>query len=170
MTSNITIHTLDLLDGVNPLGGIESIVSRKISIALNKPVAHAPLENEETYQDSDLMFIAEKQIIDLRKSSEAVSSNYAHCVLKGLHKSPQIGNEILSSYIDCLITPYGCIGKSHFACCDLNFPVITVLDNKTSENKTDSRSIIVKNYLDAAGSEYVNQTKINNTKKEITNE
>ena len=131
--------------GTNPWGGVEAILSKLVSEKLGRPVAHAPLENPALN-----MF---NEVIDPRKSAEAVSSAYIHCVLKGLHKAPQYGDEIRASDIDCLVTADNCRGKPHFACIDQGIPIIVVRDNPTvGHNVLDpSECIIVENYLEAAG-------------------
>lgn len=139
--------------GVNPWGGIEAVVSRILSEELNKPVAHAPLESEETKANPELMDIAEREVINPRIAAEAISFNYAHCVLKGLHKSPRIvyNTGISLSDIECLITPDGCVGRPHRACIEAGIPVIAVKENTTIQNKKHNKIVYVENYLEAVG-------------------
>lgn len=129
--------------GVNPWGGIEAKASRLISSEIPKPVAHAPVESE--------VLGTFNEVIDPRMAAEMVSKTYLHCVLKGLSKAPQVGNEIKAKDIDFLISPYGCIGYPHRACLDAGIPIIVVKENKTIYDDTDPRFIYVENYLEAAG-------------------
>jgi hypothetical protein len=130
--------------GVNPWGGVEAKASKLIANALNKPVAHAPI-------DSD-MFKDFKEVVDPRMAAETVSVSYIHCVLKGLHKAPRIGGNFSIDNIDCLVSPDDCYGFPHKACEDNNVPVIVVRENKTClNNKMPENFIFVDNYLEAVG-------------------
>ncbi len=135
--------------GINPWGGVEAICSRAISQELGVPVAHAPY-------DSGLLDDFNKTV-NPRIAAEMVSVSYLHCILKGLHRAPQIGdgtgkNEIKYSDIDFIITPWGCVGRPHFACMEAGIPIITVKENTTCLNdKIPDSFIKVNNYLEAAG-------------------
>jgi len=136
---------------VNPWGGIEAIVSKKIAEALGKPVAHVPIESDATKNDKDLFEILYNEVVDPRKAAEICSSCYIHCIFKGLHKAPRIGQGLSNQDIDALITPVGCIGVPHMACFEQGIPVIGVEENKTVTNKRSSRIHYVANYREAAG-------------------
>lgn len=138
---------------VNPWGGIEAQVSKQIAYALNKPVAHAPIESDATKENSDLFNILYKEVVDERKAAEVCSNCYIHCVLKGLHRAPRIsvGAGISRDTVACLITPTGCVGRPHIACFDAGIPVIAVKENKTVLEEYNDRIIYVENYLEAAG-------------------
>ena len=130
--------------GVNPWGGVEAKASKLIANALNKPVAHAPI-------DSDI-FKDFNEVVDPRLSAETVSVSYIHCILKGLHKAPIIGGNFSIADIDCLVSPDGCYGFPHQACEQSDIPVIVVRENKTClNNKMPDNFIFVENYLEAAG-------------------
>ncbi len=136
---------------VNPWGGIEAIVSRQISEALNKPVAHAPIESRNTKDNFELFGLLYNEIVDPRKAAEICSNCYIHCILKGLHQAPRIGQDVTWRDVDALITPVGCIGRAHNACFVHGIPVIAVEENTTAYNFRDSRIKYVENYLEAAG-------------------
>jgi len=136
---------------VNPWGGIEAQVSRKIATALNKPVAHAPIECEDTKGDPALFNILYQEVVEQRKAAEVCSSCYIHCILKGLHTAPRIGPGINRSSVVCMVSPVGCIGPPHRACFDAGIPVIAVEENTTTRNERDDRIIYAANYLEAAG-------------------
>jgi len=136
--------------GINPWGGVEAKASRLIADELNKPVAHAPLENT-TPEDEELYFIFNK-VIDPRLSAEVISICHLHCVLKGLSKAPRIGKGLLNKDVDFMITPANCVGRPHKACLEKNIPVIAVKENKTClTDKMPDDFIIVENYLEAIG-------------------
>lgn len=130
--------------GVNPWGGVEAKASKLIANALNKPVAHAPIESE--------MFNDFKEVVDPRLAAETVSVSYIHCVLKGLYKAPRIGGNFSVDEIDCLVSPDNCYGFPHKACERQGIPVIVVKENKTClNNRMPDNFIFVENYLEAAG-------------------
>ena len=138
--------------GINPWGGVEAKASRLIANDLQKPVAHAPVD------DGDIAFtkkVMGEEIVDPRMSAEMISTCFLHCVLKGLHKAPQ---QALSTHhlsrddIDCLVTPVGCVGRPHRACMVAGIPIIAVKENTTVlTDPMPGSFILVENYLEAAG-------------------
>lgn len=137
--------------GVNPWGGVEAKASKMIAIAINKPVAHAPLESISP-EDTELYNIL-NEVVDPRIAPETISLCYLHCVLKGLNKAPRISDIGLSvSDIDVMVSPDGCFGRPHKACLEANIPVIVVRENKTICNEQPrSEFIYADNYWEAAG-------------------
>lgn len=158
VTSPITVPKGDALRyfrdpaaRVNPWGGIEAKVSREIATLLNKPVAHAPIECDDTKGDPELFEILYREVVNPRQAAEVCSSCYIHCILKGLHKAPRIGRGISRDSIAALVSPHGCVGRPHKACFSAGIPVIAVRENTTARQDEDSRIIYVDNYLEAAG-------------------
>lgn len=151
IATSITVSdnvALDYLQtgGINPWGGVEAIASKLIADALNKPVAHAPL-----FDKKDALYDF-KEIVDPRMSAETVSVCYLHCVLKGLHRAPRIGDGLSVNDISYLISPHGCWGRPHRACAERGVPVIVVRENRSCLNDSiPPEAIIVENYLEAAG-------------------
>lgn len=144
--------------GVSPWGGVEAKASRMIADILNKPVAHAPLENVSP-DDSELFMIF-SEIVDPRISAEAISNCYLHCVLKGLHKAPVVTifpnmsrKTINRAEVAFLVSPFGCWGRPHKACYKKGIPIIMVKENKTLLDYTPPNDgvIVVENYWEAAG-------------------
>ena len=128
--------------GVNPWGWVEAKASKLVADGINKPVAHAPLAPEETYDE----------VVDPRMAAEMLSSSYLHSVLKGLHRAPRIGRGLSVKDVDCLVSPFGCVGTPHEACLMVGIPVIVVKENRTVLNDPmPSDFILVENYLEAAG-------------------
>lgn len=150
--------------GVNPWGGIEAKVSHFISQKLNKPVAHAPIETVDGEGQTYL-----KQIVGVTMAPEIISNTYTFCILKGLHKSPQLvvpypkndfEDVLTNRNIDFLLTPHGCWGAPHEAAWKNGIPIIVVENNRTCFSDTfdypymdlgKRRIIFVKNYLEATG-------------------
>jgi hypothetical protein len=136
---------------VNPWGGIEAQVSRLIADRIDKPVAHAPVECDDTKGQAELFEILYREIVDPRKAAEVCSSCYLHCVLKGLHRAPRIGRGISRASVACMVSPSGCIGRPHRACFEADIPVIAVEENTTAYQDRDDRIIYAANYLEAVG-------------------
>jgi len=134
--------------GVNPWGGIEAIVSKKIANELNKPVAHAPIEND----DPEIKFFNE--LVNPRIAAEVLSMAYIHCVFKGLHKAPRISDKgLYVSDIDILVTPWECFGRPHKACIRNGVEILGVKENTTciDESLNEDDAYWVDNYIEAAG-------------------
>lgn len=142
--------------GINPWGKAEAIASRLISEAINKPVAHAPLENIQ-YDDHELYSIFENAIVDPRIAPEAISNCYLHSVLKGLHRAPRLvradrtGRSLWSEHVDVMISPHGCNGRPQEACRRQGIPVVVVQENRTILKAELPEGIEVANYWEAAG-------------------
>ncbi len=148
-------------DMLNPWGGVEAMLTHTISTIFNIPSAHSPMMTSSEVMNLDV------GIVDPRKSAEAVSTTYLHCILKGLHRSPRIipnfsihGDPGLLTVADlsCLIIPDGCIGLPTLAALEQGIPVIAVKENKNCMlNKLEElpfasgKLFIVENYLEAVG-------------------
>jgi hypothetical protein len=135
---------------VNPMGGVEAYASKLIADGLNKPVAHAPID--DSTPDDPKMYHAFEHIADPRLAAEFISNYFLQCVLKGLWRAPRIGKGLSYKDIDFMISPYGCVGEPHIACQANNIPIIVVKENKTCLNHPMPKDfIVVNNYLEAAG-------------------
>lgn len=134
--------------GINPWGGVEAMASELIASRLSMPVAHAPTWSE--VQSIELKEFNE--IVDPRVSAEVISFAFLHCVLKGLHKAPRIGEGLSNKDVDYLISPMGCAGRPHHACMESGIPIIAVKENTTVLNDPiPDEFILVDNYVEAAG-------------------
>ncbi len=132
--------------GINPWGGIEAVASKLIANAINKPVAHAPMENDDP-EIKDF-----NEVVDPRMAAEVISQCYIHCIFKGLYKAPRISDAGLSvDDIDCLVSPLNCYGRPHKACEKAGIPIITVKENTTCLNVEPKQHDWVDNYFEAAG-------------------
>lgn len=137
--------------GVNPWGGVEAKASKFIATTLNKPVAHAPLEN--TSPDDAELYNIMNEVVDPRIAPEAISFCYLHCVLKGLNRAPRISDSGLSvNGIDVMVSPDGCFGEPHQACLKVHIPIIVVRENKTIYGEKHYPDFIyVDNYWEVVG-------------------
>lgn len=138
--------------GVNPWGGVEAIASRMISQYLTKPVAHAPIDSTPQ-DDAEIQGIGWGETVDPRMAPEVLSTAFLHCVLKGLHRAPRIGNRGISvADVGFAIFPAGCRGPAHDACRARNIPIIVVQENKCCLDRPEVEgTIFARNYLEAAG-------------------
>lgn len=94
-------------------------------------------------------------------SAEAVSACFLHCVLKGLHKSPQItrvrelfqsSGVLTAENVSCLVIPDGCVGLPTLVAMEQGIPVVAVRQNRLSELPFSPGGLItVDNYLEAVG-------------------
>ena len=130
--------------GTNPVGGVEAIASKLISAALDKPVAHGPV----IYSLRSFT-----QIVNPTMAVELVTTNFIHCILKGLHRAPRINYDRGMSVdeIDYMVSPIGCYGPPHEACVENDIPIIVVRENTCVLNKEIPDAIFVDNYIEAAG-------------------
>lgn len=91
--------------GVDPIGGIEAVISHYLSKELMIPIAHAPAFSK--------IEISEK-ISNPKVASENISSTYLPCILAGLSKAPKIDTKCKSGIknkdIEALIVPYKAFG------------------------------------------------------------
>ena len=135
--------------GTNVWGGVEAKLSMSMSEKLNRPVIHAPVEN------NDELLKTFEEVVDPRKAAEMVSVCYLHCCLKGAYKAPKISlgdTAYWNTDIDFLVSPINVFGRPHLACVKKGIPVIVVEENRTALNdKMPDSFIIAKNYLEVAG-------------------
>jgi hypothetical protein len=146
---------------VNPWGGVEAMLTHAVSSIYNIPSAHSPMMTSNEVLNLDV------GIVDPRKSAEAVSTTYLHCILKGLHRSPKIvdlnedtiNREALCvEDISCLVIPEKCLGLPTLAALEQGIHVIVVTENTNymKNNLVDlpfrqGRFHVVNNYLEAVG-------------------
>ncbi|MEO2159232.1 MAG: DUF3326 domain-containing protein [bacterium] len=146
---------------VNPWGGVEAMLTHALTMMFDVPTAHAPMVQN--------MEIANLHggVVDPRIASEAISSTFLMCVLKGLHKSPRIIRDssvfghagiFTNADISCLIIPDGCVGLPTLAAMEQGIPVIAVRENKNRMQNCledypfqPGKLFIVDNYLEAVG-------------------
>ena len=89
--------------GVDPVGGVEAIISHYISKELKIPTAHAP-----AFRDYSIG----SNIVDPRCAAEYITPTFLPCILIGLAQAPKITTKGISvNDIDFLITPHDAIGN-----------------------------------------------------------
>jgi hypothetical protein len=135
--------------GINPWGYVEAKASALIASRINKPVAHAPVENSSPEECLDVFHTQ----VDPRMAAEVISNTYAQSIFKGLHRAPRLSKAAGLSIadVDALVSPYGCWGTPHKACEAAGIPVILVRENTCCLNETLGAHVQVDNYWEAAG-------------------
>jgi len=91
--------------GVDPVGGVEAIISHYISKELEIPCAHAP-----AFKD----FQITTDIVDSRCSAEYITPTFLPCVLIGLSNAPQIVEKTLGlniNSLEFLVVPFNSLGS-----------------------------------------------------------
>ena len=115
--------------GVDPVGGVEAIISHYISKELKVPCAHAPAFN--TYEISS-------KTVDPRCSAEYITPTFLPCILIGLSKAPLITtklNGLNIDEVDFLVVPYNSLGGIPvFEMNKLNKTIYAIRENKTVLN------------------------------------
>ena len=112
-------------EGVDPVGGVEAIISHYISKEFIVPCAHAPaFENLEICTD----------IVDSRCASEYITPTFLPCILLGLNNAPKLSKTkgININQLDFLVMPYNSLGSIPvFEMEKLNKPIYAITDNLT---------------------------------------
>lgn len=121
--------------GVDPIGGVESIISHYISQNLFVPCVHAP-----AFKDYQI----KADLVDARAAAEYITPTFLPCLLLGLKDAPlyvshkRKRNALINIHnIKALIIPSTSLGSpSVFDALENNIPVYAVKENKTILNVT----------------------------------
>jgi len=112
--------------GVDPVGGVEAIISHYISRELKVPCAHSPAFDDITIS---------QEIVDPRCSAEYITPTYLPCILIGLSKAPRLdfnGSGYSVNDLDFLVMPYNSLGSIPvFEALKRNVKVFAVRENQT---------------------------------------
>jgi hypothetical protein len=124
--------------GVDPIGGIEAILSHTLVKALEIPIAHAPV-----FADS-LGQMELSEVVHPKAAAEAITPTFLPCVLQGLSRAPQFvkrqtsiqnpiqQNVIPISQLDALVVPVDALGGlPTLFCLEKGIPIIAVGENTT---------------------------------------
>lgn len=144
--------------GVDPVGGVEAIISHLVSYELGVPCAHAPAFSFESSLPSN-------NIVDPRAASEYISPSFLPCVLAGLRQAPLLIKkaeakdfDISIDDISLLIVPYNALGSIPLIkCLEKKIPVISIKDNRCVLDVTAAKLGVVdkiielQSYLEACG-------------------
>ena len=125
--------------GVDPVGGVEAIISHYLSKELKVPVAHSPAFE-------DFSFCTE--IVDPKASAEYITPTFLPCILIGLAQAPLIKTEykqgnISVSDLGFLVIPYNSLGSTPvFEAVKRGIKVFAVKENKTILDITKEKLLL----------------------------
>ena len=127
-------------NGIDPIGGVEAVISHLITQKFKIPAAHSP-----AFSDIDIS----NKIENPKVASEMISSTYLPCIMQGLNIAPKIERfnegQIKNTDVEYLIVPYDALGSpAVLSCVENNIKIITV-KNKTTLNVT-SEKLNIKPY------------------------
>lgn len=115
-------------NGIDPIGGIEAVISHLVTKEFKIPSAHAP-----AFYDIDIS----QKIENPKVASELISSTYLPCVMQGLSIAPDINKDkgtIKNKDVEFLIVPDDALGSSAVLSSIQNGIKIITVKNKTSLN------------------------------------
>ena len=119
--------------GVDPVGGVEAIISHYISKELRVPCAHAPaFENIQISTD----------IVDPRCSAEYITPTFLPCILLGLSQAPKISADsgLNINNLDFLVMPHNALGGIPVLEMNkLNKPIYAVRENDSVLDVTGTK-------------------------------
>lgn len=128
-------------NGVDPVGGIEGVISHYISKEFNIPCAHSP-----AFIDYQIY----PELVNPKSASEYITPTFLPCVLLGLNNAPKIVKKggFSVENVDFLVMPYNSLGSTPvFEALKRNIPIFAIKENKTlldvkNENLFKSDGII----------------------------
>lgn len=121
--------------GVDPIGGVEAIISHYISKELKVPCAHSP---------AFINYQINSEIVDDRASSEYITPTFLPCILLGLNNAPQIieynqDEDLSIDNLDYIVVPYNALGSIPvLEAMKRDIKILSVLENKTVLNMTNN--------------------------------
>ncbi len=119
--------------GVDPVGGVEGIISHCVSQKFQIPCAHSP-----AFED----FSISTDIVNPKAASEYITPTFLPCVLLGLHNAPKFvkNGGISIDNLDHLIMPFDSLGATPvFEALKRNIKIFAVKENSTKLNVTNSK-------------------------------
>ncbi len=118
--------------GVDPVGGVEAVISHYISKHFKIPCAHSPAFCDyKIYPD----------IVNPKSAAEYVTPTFLPCILLGLSDAPQITDNLSKginiSNLDFLLMPFNSLGSVPvFESVKRNIKTYAILENKSELNIT----------------------------------
>lgn len=117
-------------NGVDPVGGVEAIISHYISKEFLVPAAHSP-----AFCDYSI----KPDIVNPKSASEYITPTFLPCILLGLRNAPILDklSGISVENLDYLVMPYNALGSIPvFECLKRGIQVYAVKENITVLNVT----------------------------------
>lgn len=121
--------------GVDPVGGVEAIISHDISAKFKIPCAHSP-----AFVDYNIY----PYLVNPKSASEYITPTFLPCILLGLSQAPKISSDIANGIninnLDYLIMPYNSLGSVPvYECLKRGIKVYAVKENKTALDVTNEK-------------------------------
>ena len=114
--------------GVDPVGGVEAVLSHYISKELKVPCAHSPaFKDYQIYPD----------LVDMKSASEYITPTFLPCILLGLSVAPKLSPKegISIDELDYLVMPIDSLGSTPvFEALKRGINVFAVKENSTVLN------------------------------------
>ena len=111
-------------NGVDPVGGVEAIISHFVSKEFKVPCAHSPAFKD--YQISS-------KIVSPKAAAEYVTPTFLPCILLGLENAPTLDGHISIDMLDYLVMPYNSLGSTPvFEALKRGIKVFAVKENSTN--------------------------------------
>ena len=131
---------------MDPVGGVEAIISHYISKELQVPCAHSPaFVDYQIYPD----------LVDGKAASEYITPTFLPCILIGLNNAPIISTTegISIDDLDYLVMPYDALGSTPvFEAIKRGIKVFAIKENSTelnvSANNISNKIIEIPTYKD----------------------
>ncbi len=122
--------------GVDPVGGVEAIISHYISKEFNIPCAHAPAFSDISISTN---------IVSPKCAAEYITPTFLPCILLGLDRSPKLtktSEGININNLDFLNVPYNALGSIPvLEMLKMNKKVFAIKENSTVLNVDSSNFI-----------------------------
>jgi hypothetical protein len=131
-------------EGVDPVGGVEAIISHYISKNFQVPCAHSPaFKDYQIYSD----------LINPKSASEYITPTFLPCILLGLSQAPRLSKEkfqgINVSNIDFLVMPHNALGSTPvFEALNREIRTYAIKENSTELNVTNDLLLKNKNIIE----------------------
>lgn len=129
--------------GVDPVGGVEAILSHYLSRELKIPCAHSPAFEDYTISS---------YLVNPKAASEYITPTFLPCVLLGLNNAPVITNspkDICVDDVDFIIMPYNSLGSTPvFEAVKRGIKVYAVKENSTTLNVTKEKLGLAENIFE----------------------
>lgn len=119
--------------GVDPVGGVEGIISHAVSKEFLVPCAHSP-----AFAD----FSISTEIVSPKAASEYITPTFLPCVLLGLNNAPKIvkSGGIRVDNIDYLVMPFNSLGSTPvFEALKRGIKVFAINENRTVLDVTNEK-------------------------------
>lgn len=146
--------------GVDPIAGLEAMISHLLVSAFQIPAAHAPV-----FAYEDALPVTDRQV-DPRAASEFIVSTFLPCVLTGLAKAPQYGTYrglqpepgLSLAEVSAVVVPADALGSLPvLSAVAHGIPVLAVTNNQTvmqcpaAALNMQGQVILCATYLEALG-------------------